>query len=181
MRSYVASSISKTSIHLVRSFSPTSTIELPKLTSISNYAINMIENKQTLFGPIYSLEPVELGILKTYVEINLANGLIRPSKLQVENPILFLPRKDGSLWLSPRPYQTLCFIALDLTNVYIGRRLMKATNWRQLSGPVTVTQVSNHALSNTRFKDPGQPHVKAVRWVLDDLRKYSLFANLKKC
>ena len=25
-----------------------------------------------------------------------------------------------------------------------------------------------------------QPHVKAVRWVLDQLRKYSLFANLKK-
>ena len=30
-------------------------------------------------------------------------------------------------------------------------------------------------------KDPGQPHVEAVRWVLDQLRKYSLFANLKKC
>ena len=31
------------------------------------------------------------------------------------------------------------------------------------------------------IKDPGQPHVKAVRWVLDQLRKYSLFTNLKKC
>ena len=30
-------------------------------------------------------------------------------------------------------------------------------------------------------EDPGQPHVEAVRWVLDQLRKYSLFANLKKC
>ena len=30
-------------------------------------------------------------------------------------------------------------------------------------------------------EDPGQPHVDAVRWVLDQLRKYSLFANLKKC
>ena len=30
-------------------------------------------------------------------------------------------------------------------------------------------------------KDPGQPHVEAVRWVLDQLRKYLLFANLKKC
>ena len=29
-------------------------------------------------------------------------------------------------------------------------------------------------------EDPGQPHVDAVRWVLDQLRKYSLFANLKK-
>ena len=30
-------------------------------------------------------------------------------------------------------------------------------------------------------KDPGQPHVEAVRWVLDQLRKYLLFPNLKKC
>ena len=30
-------------------------------------------------------------------------------------------------------------------------------------------------------KDPGQPHVEAVRWVLDQFRKHSLFANLKKC
>ena len=27
----------------------------------------------------------------------------------------------------------------------------------------------------------GEGHVKAVRWVLDQLRKYSLYANLKKC
>ena len=29
-------------------------------------------------------------------------------------------------------------------------------------------------------KDPGQPHVEAVRWVLDPLQKHFLFANLKK-
>ena len=30
-------------------------------------------------------------------------------------------------------------------------------------------------------KNLGQPHVEAVHWVLDQLRKYLLFANLKKC
>ena len=30
-------------------------------------------------------------------------------------------------------------------------------------------------------EDPGQPHIEAVRWVVDQLRKYSLFTNLKKC
>ena len=29
--------------------------------------------------------------------------------------------------------------------------------------------------------DLGQPHIEAVSWVLDQLQKYSLFANLKKC
>ena len=31
------------------------------------------------------------------------------------------------------------------------------------------------------IENPSQPHVEAVHWVLDQLRKYSLFANLKKC
>ena len=30
-------------------------------------------------------------------------------------------------------------------------------------------------------KDLGQPYVEVVRWVLNQLWKYSLFANLKKC
>ena len=30
-------------------------------------------------------------------------------------------------------------------------------------------------------KDPGQAHIEAVCWVLDQLPKHSLFANLKKC
>ena len=30
-------------------------------------------------------------------------------------------------------------------------------------------------------ENPGQPHVEVVYWVLDHLRKYFLFANLKKC
>ena len=29
--------------------------------------------------------------------------------------------------------------------------------------------------------DDGDGHVSAVRWVLEQLRKFSLFANLKKC
>ena len=30
-------------------------------------------------------------------------------------------------------------------------------------------------------KDLSQPHIEAMRWVFDILRKYSFFANLKKC
>ena len=31
------------------------------------------------------------------------------------------------------------------------------------------------------IKDPKQPHIEAVHWYLVQLRKYFLFANLKKC
>ena len=30
-------------------------------------------------------------------------------------------------------------------------------------------------------KDLGQPHIKIIYWVLDQLWKYFLFINLKKC
>ncbi len=30
-------------------------------------------------------------------------------------------------------------------------------------------------------KDPGQPHIDAIRWVLEQLQKHGLYANLKKC
>ena len=44
---------------------------------------------------------------------------------------------------------------------------------------IFVIVYSNDILIYT--EDPGQPHVEAVRCVLDQLRKQSLFANLKKC
>ena len=31
------------------------------------------------------------------------------------------------------------------------------------------------------IKDPGQPHIEAVCWVLNQLWKYFFFAYLKKC
>ena len=83
------SHISKMSIHLARITiisSPDSAPELPKLTGIKDQAIDLIESKQTLYDPIYSLGPVELETLKTYIKI----WPIRPSKSPVGPPILFL-------------------------------------------------------------------------------------------
>ena len=44
-------------------------MKLPKLTGINDQAIDLIESKQTLYGPVYSLGPVELETLKTYIKI----------------------------------------------------------------------------------------------------------------
>ena len=35
---------------------------------INNHAVYLIESKQTFYGPIYSLGPVELETLKTYIK-----------------------------------------------------------------------------------------------------------------
>ena len=64
-------------------------LELLEHTGINNYAIELQEGKQPLFGLVYSLEPVELETLKTYIKTNQANNFIRLSKSLVGAPILF--------------------------------------------------------------------------------------------
>ena len=51
-------------------------MELPKNTSINKYAIKLHESKQPLYRPIYSLGPVELETLKTYIKTYLKTGFI---------------------------------------------------------------------------------------------------------
>ena len=72
---------------------------LPERSDINKHAINLEPGKQPPYGPIYSLGPVELETLKTYIETNLANGFIRPSKSPTEAPILFVRKPDRSLRL----------------------------------------------------------------------------------
>ena len=66
---------------------------------INNYAIELVDDWQPSYGPIYSLGFVKLEILKACIENNLANGFIRPSKSPVRVLILFDKKPDGSLRL----------------------------------------------------------------------------------
>ena len=80
-------------------FSEKPTAVLPEHTEINTHAIELEEGKQPPYGPIYSLRPVELKTLKTYIETNLANGFICPSKSPAGAPILFDRKPNGSLRL----------------------------------------------------------------------------------
>ena len=80
-------------------FSSDSAAELPEHTGINDHPINLLDDKQPPYGLIYSLGPVELETLKTYIEANLASGFIRPSKSPAGAPILFVRKKNGSLCL----------------------------------------------------------------------------------
>ena len=135
-------------------FSPDSATELPEHTGINNHPINLIDDKQPPYGPIYSLGPVELETLKTYIETNLANGFIRPSKSPAGAPILFIRKKDGSLRLCidyrglnnltiknryPLPLigksldhlsRAKRFTQLDLTNAYYRMQIREGDEWK---------------------------------------------------
>ena len=78
-------------------FSSDSAAELLEYTRINDHPINLLDDKQPPYGPIYSLGPVELETLKTYIEVNLASGFIRPSKSSVGASILFVRKKYASL------------------------------------------------------------------------------------
>ena len=80
-------------------FSVENVAELLKNTGINKYTIKLEENKQPFFKPNYSLGPVELETLKTYIKINLAHSFIRLSKSPVGAPILFNRKPDRSLCL----------------------------------------------------------------------------------
>ena len=66
---------------------------------ISNHVIKLVVDQKPPYGPIYSLSPVKLETLKTYIQNNLANGFIRPSKSPVRVSIFFDKKPDSSLRL----------------------------------------------------------------------------------
>lgn len=78
-------------------FLPDSVAELPEHTDMHNNPINLINNKQPPHGLIYSLGPIKLETLKTYIKINLANSFIRLSKLPASASILFICKKSSNL------------------------------------------------------------------------------------
>ena len=95
-------------------FSAENAAELPENTGMNEHAIELEKGKKLPFGSIYSLGLVELETLKTYIETNLVNGFIRPSKSPAGAPILFNRKPDRSL--------RLCVNYWGLNNITIKKR-----------------------------------------------------------
>lgn len=55
------------------------TIKLSKHIKINIYTIKLKKNNQPLFEPIYSIVPVKLKMLITYIKTDLANSFIQSS------------------------------------------------------------------------------------------------------
>ncbi len=204
---------------------------------MNEHAIELIEGKQLPYGPIYALNPVELEILKTYIETHLKTGFIQPSKTPTRAPILFDKKLDGSLRLcvNYRGFNNLTiknryllpligesldrlgrakrFTQLDLSSAYHWMRIREGDEWKTAfltryghfkylvipfglsNAPASFQGYINKILAEKLdifvvvylddiliyTEDPGQLYIEAVRWVLKQLRKYGLYANLKKC
>ena len=75
------------------------TSELFEQIEINDHTIKLVDDWQLSYRPIYSLRLIELETLKIYIETNLANGFIRPSKSPIKAFIVFDKKSDGSLQL----------------------------------------------------------------------------------
>ena len=75
-------------------FFPDLAYELPKHIGINDHAIERVDGQQLPYGFLYSLGLVELETLKAYIETNLANRFIRPSKSLAGALILFDQKSD---------------------------------------------------------------------------------------
>ena len=64
-----------------------------------NLKIKLEDGAIPPFGPIYSLSPHELQTLREFIDEHLANGLICPTYSLSGALVLFIKKKDGSLWL----------------------------------------------------------------------------------
>ena len=119
-----------------------------------DHSIELEPGKAPPHKPIYGLTEVEREVLKTYIKDALAKGWIRPSTSPAGAPILFVPKKDGTLRLCvdyrglnaitiknryPLPLisETLDRLAgakyytkLDLRNAYHRIRIKEGDEWK---------------------------------------------------
>jgi transposase InsO family protein len=119
-----------------------------------DHEITLQEGKQPGFGPIYALSEKELQTLRKYIDENLKKGFIRESKSPAGYPILFVPKKDGTLRpcidyrklnditiknryplpniseLQDRLAHAKYFTALDLRGAYNLIRMKKGEEWK---------------------------------------------------
>ncbi len=74
-------------------------MELLVNIGLTEHAIELIKGKQPPYRLIYALSPLELEILKTYIETHLKTGIIRPFKSPTGATILFDKKPNGNFCL----------------------------------------------------------------------------------
>jgi len=64
-----------------------------------NLRIDLEKDSYPLVGTIYFLSKFEQETLKKFIDENLTNGFIHSTSLPHGAPVLFVKKKNGSLWL----------------------------------------------------------------------------------
>lgn len=101
-----------------------------------DHAIDLKPGEEIPHRPIYKLSAKELGVLREYLDMMLEKGWIQPSTSPAGAPILFVPKKDGSL--------RLCVDYRGLNNLTIKNRYplpLIGETMDRLAGATIYTQL----------------------------------------
>lgn len=86
-------------------------MKIPKNIGMNRHVIELVENKQPLYGFIYTFSQVELKTLKTYIKTHLKIQFIQLSKSPADTFILFNKKLGNNF--------SLCINYRDLKNLTI--------------------------------------------------------------
>ena len=70
---------------------------LPPVREGHEFKINLEDEVPPIHRPLYKMSPLELEEAKKQIESMLDHGFVRPSDSPYGAPVLFVPKKDGSL------------------------------------------------------------------------------------
>ena len=70
---------------------------LPPVRQGHEFKIDLEDDQPPANRPLYKMSPLELGEAKRQIQDMLEHGFIRPSSSPYGAPVLFVPKKDGSL------------------------------------------------------------------------------------
>ena len=115
-------------------------VKLAENIGINKHTIKLKEGQQLPFGPIYSLGPVKLETLKTYIKTNLANDFIWLSKSPAGVSILFDRKADGSF--------RFCVDYWGLNNIIFKNRYPLPLIGKSLDQPGRAKQFTQLDLTN---------------------------------
>ena len=130
-------------------FSEKKILVLPERNELNKHTIDLKDDKQPPYEPIYSLGPVELEILKTYIKTHLITGFVQPSKSPIVTLILFIKNPDNSF--------CLCVDYRGLNNLTIKNRYplpLIGKSLDQLDWAIKLTQLDlTSAYHQMRIKE----------------------------
>ncbi|QRW12425.1 Retrotransposable element Tf2 protein [Ceratobasidium sp. AG-Ba] len=154
---------------------------------------------------VYPLSPIESRTIKEFIDQELADGKIRPSKSPIASPCFFVKKKDGSLRLVtdyrkinnitipdqfPMPLQVelvdqvknaKIYSKLDLRWGFNNIRIKEGDEWKtafRTAYGIYEYLVMPFGLKNAPAEED---HAKHVKEVLKILRENNLYAKLSKC
>ena len=73
-------------------------IGLPPVRKGHEFEIKLEDDIPPIHRPLYKMSPRELQEVKNQIQSMLEHGFIRPSDSPYGSPVLFVPKKDGSIW-----------------------------------------------------------------------------------